>query len=426
MNFFLFSLIFLNYLNMVKCSQLNSFQTVESSLLNNLTANYNKKVRPSEVVTINFSIELKQIISLDEKNQILLTSNYISQEWFDSRLTWNSSDFNKINLLMIPVKDLWIPDTIILNTADADGYLKYSDYSLATVQSDGRIFVIVPATSTRTRCNLDIDFFPFDTHSCKIILTSWAYGMNRNVYVLNDSALNLMDFITNQLWVLKSSKIYADIDHDRNPFEISQNKIIVVQLDLSRKSLYYMINGVMPCLFLNIISILCFMFPFAQQITLSMSIFLTYGIYSIRVSSDLPVQSDYLPTISIYYISSILFTVISVFWFYYFNLMQTSNSIPKFFKNFVRALKKLSQKLDKKKPKIQNKVEIVDLEREKENKNEDQKIQTTVESDKNKTCDDKEELVEKNALNTINISALFLYAVLMLITNLAIWFSGSV
>jgi hypothetical protein len=29
-------------------------------------------------------------------------------------------------------------------------------------------------------------------------------------------------------------------------------------------------------------------------------------------------------------------------------------------------------------------------------------------------------------LNTINISALFLYAVLMLITNLAIWFSGSV
>ena len=354
--------VFIYFFKLINCSQLDSFQTQEEKLITNLTTIYNKYVRPAAVVTINLTIELKQIISLDEKNQILLTSNYISQEWVDARLSWRSSDFNQTDLIMIPIKFLWIPDTMVLNTADTDGYLKYSDYSLATVQSDGRVFVTVPATATRTRCNLDIDFFPFDAHSCKIILTSWAYGMNRNIYTINNSALNLTDYIENQIWILSNNTIYTDIENDRNPYEDSQNKIIVVQLDMSRKPLYYMINWVLPCIVLNIISILSFMFPYAQQIALSMSLFLTYGIYGLRVGSDLPIQSDYLPTISVYYIASLLFAVLEMFWFYFFNRMQTSNSIPIFLKKLVTILKKCSEKPTKITPKTQNNEEIVNSE----------------------------------------------------------------
>ena len=164
-----------------------------------------------------------------------------------------------------------------------------------------------------------------------------------NIYTINNSALNLTDYIENQIWILSNNTIYTDIDNDRNPYEDSQNKIIVVQLDMSRKPLYYMINWVLPCIVLNIISILSFMFPYAQQIALSMSLFLTYGIYGLRVGSDLPIQSDYLPTISVYYIASLLFAVLEMFWFYFFNRMLTSNSIPIFLKKLVTILKKCSE-----------------------------------------------------------------------------------
>ena len=393
--------VLLKFFKILKCGQLDTNQTLEQNLFNTLMSGYNKNIRPTVRVQVNMTVSLKHIVSLDEKNQVLLTSSYISQEWYDPRLTW-SVNVNNTNIMMIPVKSLWIPDTMVLNTADSDGYLKYSDFSLATVQSDGHVFVIVPASATRTRCDLDIDLFPYDKQTCDIILTSWSYGTNRNDYALNN-ALDFKDFIENQIWVLSNYSMYTETDTDRNPFEETQNKIIVIRLDLSRKPLYYMISGVFPCIVLNIVSILAFLFPYAQQVTLGMTMLLTYGIYAIRVSSDLPIQSDYLPTISIYYITSLLLTVIAMIWFFYFNHLQTQNSIPScllkvaiFLRNIFGKRRKIETKL--KQPVV---AKTLDVENRK-------KIEKS-EFDMN--------------LSMINMFFLFVYATLLLITLLAIWLS---
>ena len=45
-----------------------------------------------------------------------------------------------------------------------------------------------------------------------------------------------------------------------------------------------------------------------------MTSFLTFAVTSLRVSSDIPVQSDYLPLITLYMILSIFYTFIGFFW----------------------------------------------------------------------------------------------------------------
>ena len=46
-----------------------------------------------------------------------------------------------------------------------------------------------------------------------------------------------------------------------------------------------------------------------------MSVFLTLGVYSLKVSNDFPMQSDSIPYIIIYYMFGVWFTFIALVWF---------------------------------------------------------------------------------------------------------------
>ena len=117
---------------------------------------------------------IKQVVSIDEKQQIMTSSLFISQTWYDDRLSWTPNASNNIEVVMLPVKSLWIPDTMVLNSADANAYLTVSDYSFASVDYDGLVYMILPALTIRTRSHFFVRKFPFDKQICSINLTSWS------------------------------------------------------------------------------------------------------------------------------------------------------------------------------------------------------------------------------------------------------------
>ena len=58
---------------------------------------------------------------------------------------------------------------------------------------------------------------------------------------------------------------------------------------------------------------------------------LTVAVYSLKVSGDIPIQSEYIPLISLYFYFSIFFTLISMMWFIIMNNCVTRNKLPIFF-----------------------------------------------------------------------------------------------
>ena len=64
------------------------------------------------------------------------------------------------------------------------------------------------------------------------------------------------------------------------------------------------------------------------------------AIISVRVSSDIPVQSEYLPLIYVYFLLGLLYTFVSFIWFLISNVYKTNNYLPKHLKYFARALKR--------------------------------------------------------------------------------------
>jgi nicotinic acetylcholine receptor, invertebrate len=253
------------------CESLPPTQLDEEMLINRLLTGYNKNIRPNSQVPVDITAKLQQIVAIDERQQIMTSSSFISQSWFDERLSWSLNASNtSLIVVMLPVKSLWIPDTMILNSADANGYLTVSDYSLASVAFTGQVYMILPALTIKTKCTLYVRKFPFDQQMCSINLTSWSQGTNRIAYVDNSSAvIDTSEYNEHPLWKLDRTDMIVIEASDRSPFEYTYNNVICIQLFLQRKSLFFMMNGVFACLILNCVTLLSYALPFLIQINLS-------------------------------------------------------------------------------------------------------------------------------------------------------------
>ena len=64
----------------------------ETSLINTLLRTYQPYSRPvanpRSTLSLNITLTLKQIIDLDERNQLLKTNLWLEYYWFDDKLQW--------------------------------------------------------------------------------------------------------------------------------------------------------------------------------------------------------------------------------------------------------------------------------------------------------------------------------------------------
>ncbi len=83
------------------------YRKTESNLVKHLLRNYSKDTKPSYSVEVKFALNLNQIVTLIEREQILVINVYLDHEWFDQRLKWNPSEFDNISLIRINSERIW-------------------------------------------------------------------------------------------------------------------------------------------------------------------------------------------------------------------------------------------------------------------------------------------------------------------------------
>ena len=73
----------------------------EQLLFKKLLSNYNKNLNPPGTIQVKFSLNLKKIVNLIEKDQIILIDAWIDHEWIDTRLSWSMPNFSTIDSLRV-------------------------------------------------------------------------------------------------------------------------------------------------------------------------------------------------------------------------------------------------------------------------------------------------------------------------------------
>ncbi|XP_019381178.1 PREDICTED: neuronal acetylcholine receptor subunit beta-2 [Crocodylus porosus] len=247
-------------------------------------------------------VSLAQLISVHEREQIMTTNVWLTQEWEDYRLTWNPEDFDNMKKVRLPSKHIWLPDVVLYN--NADGMYEVSFYSNAVVSHDGSIFWLPPAIY-KSACKIEVKHFPFDQQNCTMKFRSWTYDRTEIDLVLKSDVASLDDFTPSGEWDI----VALPGRRNENP-EDSTYVDITYDFIIRRKPLFYTINLIIPCVLITSLAILVFYLPSdcGEKMTLCISVLLALTVFLLLISKIVPPTSLDVPLVGKY----LMFTMVLV------------------------------------------------------------------------------------------------------------------
>uniref|UniRef100_A0A671SNY2 Neuronal acetylcholine receptor subunit beta-2-like n=1 Tax=Sinocyclocheilus anshuiensis TaxID=1608454 RepID=A0A671SNY2_9TELE len=285
---------------------------VEERLVNYLLSpdRYNKLIRPavnkSQQVTIAIQVSLAQLISVNEREQIMTTNCWLTQVWNDYRLMWDPEEYEGIRKVRLPSQHIWLPDIVLYK--NADGTYEVSFYSNAVVSNNGEVAWLPPAIY-KSACKIEVRDFPFDQQNCTLKFRSWTYDHTEIDLILLSDFASRDDFKPSGEWDIVSLPGRKNEDpNDATYLDITYDFII------RRKPLFYTINLIIPCVLITSLAILVFYLPSdcGEKMTLCISVLLALTVFLLLISKIVPPTSLAVPLIGKYLMFSMVLVTFSI------------------------------------------------------------------------------------------------------------------
>ncbi|XP_030748899.1 acetylcholine receptor subunit beta-like 2 isoform X2 [Sitophilus oryzae] len=287
-------------------------------LYDDLLSNYNRLIRPvinhTETLTVWLSLKLSQLIEMNLKNQVMTTNLWVVQKWNDYKLRWDPEEYGGIEMLYVPSEHIWLPDIVLFN--NADGNYEVTLMTKATLKYTGDV-VWKPPSIYKSSCEINVQYFPFDEQSCLMKFASWTYnGLQVDLKHMDQHAgsniikvgIDLSEFYLSVEWDIlavpatRNEEYYPD---SQEPFSD-----ITFKITMRRKTLFYTVNLIIPCVGITFLTVLVFYLPSdsGEKVTLCVSILLSLTVFFLLLAEIIPPTSLAVPLLGKY----LLFTMILV------------------------------------------------------------------------------------------------------------------
>jgi len=295
-------------------------------LYDDLLSNYNKLVRPvvnvTDAVTVKLKLKLSQLIDVNLRNQIMTTNLWVEQFWFDYKMRWDPQEYGGVDMLHVPSDHIWRPDIVLYN--NADGNFEVTLSTKATLYNSGRVEWKPPAIY-HSSCEMDVEYFPFDEQTCVMKFGSWTYDGYQvdlrhqeeectsykehectETNPIVNIGVDLSEFYMSVEWdilavpAIRNVKFYTCCDE---PY-----LDITFNITMRRKTLFYTVNLIIPCMGISFLTVLVFYLPSdsGEKVSLSISILLSLTVFFLLLAEIIPPTSLVVPLLGKF----VLFTMI--------------------------------------------------------------------------------------------------------------------
>uniref|UniRef100_T1IUC5 Nicotinic acetylcholine receptor alpha 1 subunit n=1 Tax=Strigamia maritima TaxID=126957 RepID=T1IUC5_STRMM len=300
-------------------------------LYDDLLSNYNRLIRPvgnnSDRLTVKMGLKLSQLIDVNLKSQIMTTNVWVLQEWQDYKLVWDPAEYGGVATLHVPSEHIWLPDIVLYNNSlhfqvliklcfSAEGNYEVTIMTKAILNYTGYVQWRPPAIY-KSSCEIDVEYFPFDKQTCLMKFGSWTYdGYMVDLKHLNgiegisivDVGIDLREFYLSVEWdvmavpAVRNEKFYSCCEE---PYPD-----ITFNITLRRKTLFYTVNLIIPCVGISYLSVLVFILPSdsGEKMSLCIGILLSLTVFFLLLVEIIPPTSVAVPLMGKY----LLFTMILV------------------------------------------------------------------------------------------------------------------
>ncbi|KAK2563553.1 Neuronal acetylcholine receptor subunit alpha-6, partial [Acropora cervicornis] len=285
----------------------------EWHLLDLLFANYSKVLRPSSLVNISLNLVVANLVGVDPKKGQIDLRIWLRMFWTDRRLRWNSSQFN-VSSLSVNFDDLWTPDMVLYSAVGTvrDFGISHEDglNMKVVIYSNGLVFFSQP-TTVQSACAMNIAYFPFDDQVCELTIGSWSMDYTLLRVQLWKGGKDLC-FRQNKMWALLDVSVKA-IDKvypvNENPFST-----LLCTIKIRRKSLFYVVNFIVPPVTISLLSLLLFLIPpeVGKRMEAGINLLLSLSVYLLLVNSKMPSTSTAFPLLTQFYGCAIIILVLAM------------------------------------------------------------------------------------------------------------------
>ncbi|XP_034115319.1 acetylcholine receptor subunit alpha-like 2 [Drosophila sulfurigaster albostrigata] len=292
-------------------------------LYDDLLSNYNRLIRPvsnnTDTVLVKLGLRLSQLIDLNLKDQILTTNVWLEHEWQDHKFKWDPSEYGGVTELYVPSEHIWLPDIVLYN--NADGEYVVTTMTKAILHYTGRV-VWTPPAIFKSSCEIDVRYFPFDQQTCFMKFGSWTYDGDqidlKHINQKNDKdnkveiGIDLREYYPSVEWDILG--VPAERHEKYYPCCAEPYPDIFFNITLRRKTLFYTVNLIIPCVGISYLSVLVFYLPAdsGEKIALCISILLSQTMFFLLISEIIPSTSLALPLLGKYLLFTMLLVGLSV------------------------------------------------------------------------------------------------------------------
>uniref|UniRef100_A0A8D9ER18 Acetylcholine receptor subunit alpha-L1 n=1 Tax=Cacopsylla melanoneura TaxID=428564 RepID=A0A8D9ER18_9HEMI len=308
----------LSYLLILSLARLTLANPDAKRLYDDLLSNYNRLIRPvssdNDTVLVKLGLRLSQLIDLNLKDQILTTNVWLEHEWEDHKFRWDPQEYGGVTDLYVPSEHIWLPDIVLYN--NADGEYVVTTMTKAVLHFTGKVLWTPPAIF-KSSCEIDVRYFPFDQQTCFMKFGSWTYdGVQIDLKHINQKqgedkvevGIDLREYYPSVEWDILRVPAERHVKFYTCCAEPYPD--IFFNITLRRKTLFYTVNLIVPCVGISYLSVLVFYLPAAsnEKIALCITILLSQTMFFLLISEIIPSTSLALPLLGKY----LLFTMILV------------------------------------------------------------------------------------------------------------------
>ena len=283
---------------------------LESSLRTDLFKDYDVLQKPAERVDVYITFSVVALNYMDIKSQTFSISGHFSLIWQDDRLMWlHNISLLSVRLLFSNSKYMWVPP-IILENAIGDIVPLGSEKIFTKINPGGAVSWL-PGGNYEANCEAEVTYYPLDTQTCTLTLSTMSYTMNnvRLIYY-SDAPTDISGFTDNGEWdVMSITTTNSSVYLEGEPY----SRIHYI-FNLRRRPLYHILNTLFPVILMASLTIFVFKLPpeSGERIGMSLTVLLAYAVYLTLISDDIPRTSKSVSLLSLYLTIILVLSALSV------------------------------------------------------------------------------------------------------------------
>lgn len=312
-----------NYVCVMSVSQQVITKTLQDDLMTDYDSNLIPICSTGSNVTLNIDLALRQIMDLNEREQILSTNIWLRLTWNDCRLEWDPTSYDNLTYLMLTYSNVWFPDISVYDSAAEEVMFPGIENFRAYISSSGLVSYNFP-TVAKTICRVNVKYFPFDTQECSLQFGSWSHhGFELDIVNRNPTG-DLDNYIVNSEWEVNNIPVERHVLYYNCCPEPYPD--VTFYIVMKRRPAFYLLTMIFPCILTSCVAALGFLLPTesGEKVSLEITVLLSLAVFLLLVSESLPPSSDNFPIIGSYFASSMVLVSLS--------LMQTVLVINVFYR----------------------------------------------------------------------------------------------